>query len=586
MTHLSDRLRLLRTLRFLRPSQVFWRTRYLVQRRWEASSPARIERKTRAGMPARLDPADDFPELPLHRAQSMDRSDRLSELGGGRLTLLQSQKAFRGGSDWRMTEGRDNGRLWNITLHYHEWLYDLSCDPMDATGGGLLEEKLLDWLVHCGLGAPGFSHFPWNSFAIATRAEWWIRLLNGNRGFWESRADLRGRMLESLALQSVYLRNHIEWDLRGNHLLRDARGLALAGRFFRDPVAAEWLAAGTRLGADQATEQTLPDGGHFERSPMYHIHAMEDLLALGLLIRDPDARETVRAAWARMAEFVAWVRHPDGEIPLFNDAAVGAVPSPGEMLEQASLLGVELEKANRSGAKHFPDTGMIVWRGDPWTLFFDVGSLGPDYQPGHGHADTLSFECSFRGRRLVVDPGSYGYDHDANRRYDRSTAAHNTVTVDETDSSEVWHIFRVGRRARPERVQCSASATTLAASAAHTGYRHLDGSPKHHRRIAIDETGLLEIEDRIEGSGVHRVQGGLLLAPDWQATPVAAGWELSSPIGRVRVSVTGGSDLRLEVDERPYHPGYGAEITTRRLGWSGEGTLPRTVVTRIEPLGT
>ena len=37
---------------------------------------------------------------------------------------------------------------------------------------------------------------------------------------------------------------------------------------------------------------------------------------------------------------------------------------------------------------------------------------------------------------------------DERRRYDRSTAAHNTVSIDGTDSSEVWQIFRVGRRAK------------------------------------------------------------------------------------------------------------------------------------------
>ena len=95
----------------------------------------------------------------------------------------------------------------------------------------------------------------------------------------------------------------------------------------------------------------------------------------------------------------------------------------------------------------------MVWHGDPWSVFFDVGEVGPAVQPGHAHADSLTFECSFRGRRLVVDPGSFAYDACARRTYDRGTRSHPTVVIDGADSSEVWHVFRLGRRARPVGVE-------------------------------------------------------------------------------------------------------------------------------------
>ena len=135
------------------------------------------------------------------------------------------------------------------------------------------------------------------------------------------------------------------------------------------------------------------------------------------------------------------------------------------MLSLAARLGVKVDPAPRRGCQFFPYAGMVVRHGDPWTVFFDVGPVGPDYQPGHAHADTLALETSYRGSRLFVDPGTFAYDRDERRHYDRSTAAHNTVCIDGRDSSEVWHIFRVGRRAYPldVRVDCGSEATTASA---------------------------------------------------------------------------------------------------------------------------
>src|SRR5207248_1950066 len=122
-------------------------------------------------------------------------------------------------------------------------------------------------------------------------------------------------------------------------------------------------------------------------------------------------------------------------------------------------------------------------------LFFDAGPVGPDYQPGHAHADTLSIECSYRAERLIVDPGTFSYDRDARRNYDRSTAAHNTVSVDGQNSSEVWHIFRVGRRAYPRDVEVVLGSDSFRASASHDGYDQLPGRPRHWRQVEVRAQG-------------------------------------------------------------------------------------------------
>src|SRR5262249_46848573 len=161
------------------------------------------------------------------------------------------------------------------------------------------------WITRCALGTAGARDLAWNAYAIATRLTWWIRCYQRLGSRWREWGEFERGFLASLWLQAGYLRDHLEWDLRANHLMRDAFGLAWVGRFFDESQAREWLKMATRLAVEQAAEQVLCDGGYFERSPMYHLHVMEDLLSLSLLVEDAEARDRLRDAWRRMAEFLA-----------------------------------------------------------------------------------------------------------------------------------------------------------------------------------------------------------------------------------------------------------------------------------------
>lgn len=573
-----------RTVRHLRPSQMLWRSRYIVQRRLEAMpwvSAGRRRRRADGGELApqrhwRVDAAHHRPPVSHPSARRM-----LHDLRNGQLTLLAQPLPFAGGKDWCLQGGRRQHRLWRHHLHYHEWLVELAaCDPADQEEAhGWIVHYLNDWLETCPAGAPGFTHYPWNSYAIAKRIPAWCRLhALLPPSAWQRLPGLEARFLQSLAEQAAYLADHVEWDLRGNHLMRDAVGLAWAGRMFTGPAAQHWLRQSTRLAADQLHEQVLPDGGHFERSPMYHCQVMDEVWQLAQLLPDPAVRQQAGHVWRRMQEALGWWRHPDGLIPLFNDATLHGGPDPQDLLAPTPAD----ERPQPRGGKFFPDTGLVVWRGTPWTVFFDVGEVGPTYQPGHAHADTLTLEASFGRQRLLVDPGTFAYDPDQRRRYDRSTAAHNTVTVDGADSSEVWHIFRVGRRARPREVSAEIHTTGLRSAATHDGYRHLPGSPQHGRCVQLADHGALVVEDRIEGRRSHAVQGGWLLAPGWQATPAPGGWMLRSAGGRVRVRLHSDAPVRCDIQPALVHPDFGVEQETRRLVWQYAGTLPLRVVTRFQ----
>ena len=535
--------RTLRTLRPLRWSQLAARARIALFGRRRASAPER-------------DPAvaAELPALPEPHAVDV------SGLPEGRFRHLNLERAL--GLDpvaWPLGDPREQ-RLWVVTLHYHEWAPALASERPE-----LLERLLRDWIRSCAPERAGALPLAWNSYAIATRIPNWIRAWQrGAIG-----AGFRSEFLRSLWRQAAFLAANLEWDLRANHLLRDAVGLAWAGRFFAH---APWLRRARELALSQAEEQVRPDGLHFELSPMYHDHALRDFEELAALLPEPGALPEVVQ---RLRAAAAWLRHPDGGIALLNDASLAPRPLRApRAAEDAALRGA-------SPFFYFRDQ-LVCWRGDPWCVFFDVGAIGPDCQPGHAHADSLTLEASFGGARVFVDPGTWGYDPDERRRGDRATASHNSVCVDAQDSSEVWHIFRVGRRARPIEPRAGAAAGGFDASGSHDGYDHLPGRPRHRRELELRGARFC-VRDRVVGAGSHRVEGGWLLAPDVSVAAAAGGFRLETRSGSLRVGIEGPPELARSVETRPYHPEFGSELETRRLVWRCEGRLPLEVRTLVEP---
>ena len=482
--------------------------------------------------------------------------------------------------NWLARELSESG-LWKITLHYHGWAWHLAvaANMGDQDALPLLRHYILDWISECDISRLGSGNLIWNAFAVSTRLTWWIRTLE-ELGDTQRAAlgDLPDQMLASMYRQTDHLSRHIEWDLRANHVLRDAVGLAWAGRYLSGPSADQWLKQATQIAVDQVAEQVLSDGGHFERTPMYHLHVMEDVLSLAMLLTEDAARRQMRDAWTAMADYLAGVLDPNQNIPLLNDGGQHAVCEPDVMLDYGALIGVT-QRPVRQACRHFEQTGLMTWHGDPWTVFFDVGPVGPDEQPGHTHADSLTLDCHFAGLRVFTDPGTYDYCTTDRRAYDRSTTAHNTVAVDGRNSSEVWGTFRVADRAYPCEVEFRDHGDAAEFAAAHDGYQKLSGQPLHHRRVNIENAidgraAILRIRDQVRGSAFHSLSGGFLLDPMWDVSVESSGWQLVCENVRLKVRVTAPEQTQFDVVQRPLHDQYGHEVMTQRLEWTWVGALP------------
>ncbi|MDB2639679.1 heparinase II/III family protein [Akkermansiaceae bacterium] len=503
----------------------------------------------------------------------------IADLDDGHLTLLNERLPYRGGDDWCMIGGRKSSRLWRYTLHYHSWLVELS---HDTASEDLVATHLNDWIDTCIVGDVGFSHYPWNSYAIATRLDNWRQLIALlPEEFWSQRPKLRQAFSESLRFQTQYLLDHLEWDLRGNHLFRDALGLASASSVIDGQLKFRAQSTAVNLVKSQIEEQILADGSHFELSPMYHVDFMFDLVKLYELLPCDSLREHIRTSLDRMWAYINWLQHLDGTLAQFND---GSLKDLTTIREGLVSLGIGIEKNVRNGARFFSDSGVFVSQTSRCVTIMNAGQIGPSYQPGHAHADTFTIEVSIDGNRVFIDPGTHSYDLDEMRSLNRKTAFHNTVEIDGENSSEVWDVFRVGRRAEVFNSKMSLIEDASIFEASHNGYRHLQGRPLHRRKVICnDNRSTLIITDEIEGFGSHEIKGGWLLAPEWSVIEQFDGWKIVTDNLPVSIVIEGPKeqDINLRVTKAKHHADYGLSIDTYRLEWSLSCKLPVVVKMKI-----
>jgi len=253
--------------------------------------------------------------------------------------------------------------------------------------------------------------------------------------------------------------------------------------------------------------------------------------------------------------------HPDGEIAFFNDAAIGIAPSPAKLNSYAARLGLCAESIHARNT-HLSDSGYIRLSQRHALALIDVASVGPDYLPGHAHADTLSFELSLFGQRVFVNGGTSQYGTDEVRELERSTAAHNTVVINGENSSEVWDGFRVARRAYPRDLVIKETTKLVSVSCAHDGYRRLSGKPIHRRTWEFSDSALI-VSDEINGDYESAV-AYFHVHPDINISENAiGGWWLHLPQQKkVSVIVEFGNS---EWISSFYAPEFGKRLKTRCL---------------------
>ncbi len=523
--------RLLRTVRQLRPKQLFAQLAYTV------SGPVLPIPCDASGLrPTASSDGVAFLPAPAHA--------RLRD--GSRLELIGREVAFEKPIAWEIAE---EGPLWAFHLHQFDYLRDpdLSAD--------LRWRWMRDWIEHCRAGAG------WSPHPISLRLLSWGKLfLTPGALALESEDELRFH--DSMASQAETLSQNLEVRLQANHLFSNLLGVVFAGLFYEGVRADTWLAHEATLRAE-LEEQILADGSHVERSPMYHGLLLESLLDLLNLAKRVPARmpaallRDVESCASRMlAVHRTWL-HPDGEIALLGDSAFDIAQPPQRLDRYAAALGVEACFAEPKG--FLADAGVARLRSGAFCVIASAAAPSPHYQPGHAHCDALSFELSIGEQRVVSDTGVSQYIPGPQRDESRATSSHATLRIDGSEQSETWSAHRVGGRARV-RIDAFESARAFAARCA--SWSSL--SITHSRRFVL-HADAFEIEDRIEGRRC-RVEFFLPLAPEIEP-------QLRSDPDELWLELLDGRWLRVElpagvrwwIETTHYFPRFGSSLERASL---------------------
>jgi uncharacterized heparinase superfamily protein len=381
-------------------------------------------------------------------------------------------------------------KLWVYNLHYFE---DLLSD--NAHDRAQLHRELLDiWVDQNSIG----SENSWDPYPTS------LRIVNVLKA-WLGGLELNHKVLGSLFYQASYLSNDLEKHLLGNHYFVNLKALLFAGVIYD---ITSWRKTAEHGLLSEIPEQILNDGANFELSPMYHSLMLTDMLDIANLIRAFPLQVSrslallVENTVPKMLKFMEVMSHPDGGVSFFNDSVDGVAPAKFRIEMYAKKLDYVIEHIELDKTLVFDneDSGYICVVFPRSKLIFDASPVGPDYIPGHAHADTLSFELSIGFQRVLVNLGVSEYGLSSSRTRQRKTLSHNTVEIDGKDSSQVWSGFRVAKRARILSRDCKLdSDQKVVLNASHDGYKTLLGGCFHNRQIVMGDDTLV-VTDTLIGT--------------------------------------------------------------------------------------
>lgn len=429
--------------------------------------------------------------LPVVRELDFDEGflSRFSveELMQNKMTLLHQTESFDPNGSWSFP-GRTP--LWNHNLHYFEFLFALAKEYEESRCTSYLDkikEYITAWIQRNPISS---GNSAWACYPIALRLPNWIELYALLYEEMDRDGVFKAMLINSMFEQYTYLLNHLERHLLANHYFEDLKALVIASTFFGDAAVQE--KASSEL-LKQCEEQILKDGMHFERSPMYQKIILEDLIRVEVALEAAHKpNETVRHFISNMLNAAVMLESGLDRLPLFNDCGKNVSKSLEALVKAAeNCLGIKPEKKTC-----LPNGGFYVYelgKENEWRLIIDAGQPSPDYSPGHSHCEAMSFELFHHGRPVLVNCGTYAYQCQQ-RKFFKSTEAHNTVRVAGVEQSECWSSFRMARRARIRDVSVEERKIVICM----TDYK------KHvlKRTISVQTDGL-EIVDESKGESLE-----------------------------------------------------------------------------------
>lgn len=362
------------------------------------------------------------------------------------------------------------------------------------------------------------------SMDVAIRAVNWIYAIN-----MISNSNLFSRKLEEKIKKSLYQHGYFIWNnlekslvWNNNHYIADLVGLIYLGTFFyKNKRGKKWLRRGKKEFYKEINRQILPSGIHYEKSISYHRLVLEmTSYTLSMLNRTSEIIPfEILEKTQKMYNYVGNYLKPNYKAPLLADNDDGRfLPFSYDdnfnnhyyLLNNNSLDNkfinediTPLFKYNFNDKDNlYVDAGIAILKKYGTYLLVNNSGYSKNLIPNikqigtHTHNDQLSFEFSLDTDDIIIDPGSYVYTSNLEKRNEfRSTRKHNTLIVDGEEQNLLskknaftMQINNCNRKINVYDNFCIGS------------YETINGSLKHERIFEVSENKLI-IYDRLEKKG-------------------------------------------------------------------------------------
>ncbi len=411
-------IRYYHTLKYLKPVQVFYQIKYRLIPLRKVVGGFKNLTSRQVSKPLTFIP---FIEKPV------------SYLGYNKFEFLNIEHSFKKENiDWALNK---YGKLWTYNLNYMDYLLQPGIKKEDGL------QLINEFIKSLPQNLTGLEPYP-----TSLRNINWIK-------FFSKHAVNDEELNAVLYKQYEILSKRLEYHLLGNHLLENAFSLLFGAFYFSDEKLYD---KANKLIQAELKEQILSDGGHFELSPMYHQIILDRLLDSVNLLQNNEQfsgqEKLLNFIQQKAISMLGWLNNmtfSNGDIPHFNDSTTGIAPTSKQLFDYADRLKIIKKKSPTK----LSSSGYRRYNGKNYECIVDVGTVGPDYIPGHAHADMLNFVLYVKNEPFIVDTGISTYEKNEIRERERSTISHNTVTINGMNQSDVWGGFRVGKRAKIQIIE-------------------------------------------------------------------------------------------------------------------------------------
>jgi uncharacterized heparinase superfamily protein len=384
-------------------------------------------------------------------------------------------------------EGADYAKLpvppaFTDYIHRFDWLRDLAAAANRAEGAPIAASIADHWLgAHAAKASLPAWRIDNSAWRFLNMAAWAPYLL--------SSSDLvyRSKILNHFARMA----RHLDQS-SGRATQPFARATGWAGVVAASLLLPEGKARrtmGEHSLALALDDLVFPDGGVISRAPLQLIEiiALLSQLRQAYIARDEDIPDFVTDALGRMIPALLGLTHSDGGLGAWQGSGhVG--PERIEALVTASGVRARPQRQALDWGYQRVNAGQSV-------LLVDAGPPPNAKQALVGCSSTLAFEFSFSAQRIIVNCGGAGLIG-ANipaslARGLRTTAAHSTLCVDDSNSTAILANGQLGRGVVEVGLERREIDQATRIEASHDGYARAYGHM--HKRILILRSDGLEL---------------------------------------------------------------------------------------------